>query len=202
MPACTDTTLSRLQSVDSFNTWKNTTSSQLNGISANAQAGKVQPSPTESATFATLSADIFNTTACIQSQIANLSGTSNDIHTVQQEILDINDEITKAQEELDIARDRVAYIRHPEQHTSYYESWFPIDRPMHKSNIPIFIGVILFVFLFSIFMFMSIIGVDFDVVIHPTLLANIQYIMSQFTWITLLQAMLLIYGVYYFMNRK
>lgn len=201
MRACTDTILARLQSADSFNTWKNTTSSQLNAISANAQAGTVPPSSTESDSFATLSADIFSTTSCIQSQISSLSGTSNNIHTIQQEILDINDELTKAEEEVNIARDRVKYIRHPEQNTSYYESWFPIDRPMHKANIPIFIGVILFVFIFSLILCLSIIGVDFDIEIHPTLYLNIQYILSQFTWLTALQTALLIYGIYYFMNR-
>jgi hypothetical protein len=202
MSACTDVIRARLQSLLTFNDWKNTTSAQLNAISANAQNGSVQPSPTESNTFATLSADIFNTTACIQSELTNLAGTSNTISQMQQEILSTNDAIVQAEADISISRDRVAYIRNPEQRTSYYESWFPLDRPMHVGNVPFFVGATVFILLFGLLLILSFMGVDFSIIIHPTLLVNLQYIFSQFTWLTLIQGVVFVYALYYFTGSR
>jgi len=194
--------LARLQNQTTFNTWKNDTSAQLNAISANAQSGAVQPSSAESSSFSTLSADILNTTVCIQSQLTNLSGTSNQIHAIQEEIMSTKDAITQSEADSSIARDRVAYIRHPERHTSYYESWFPMDRPMHASSVPIFVGLTVFVILFGILLILSFMGVDFSIVIHPTLQVFGRYVYSQFTWLTFVQALLTIYSIYYFTHRQ
>ena len=143
-PACSamsNADLSRLQNQDNFNSWKQTVSAQLNSISSTTISGSTEPSSAEAAKLNTVATDIFNTTACIQEQLTLLSGTTNSIHDTQQGILDINDQILQAEADVNIARDRVAYIRHPEQHTSYYESWFPIDRPMHKENVSYFVAV-------------------------------------------------------------
>jgi hypothetical protein len=202
MSTCNSIILARLQSQDAFNTWKNDTSTQLNTISANAQSGAIQPSPTESTMFSTLSADILSTTSCIQSQLGTLSGTSNQIHSLQQEIMNTKDAIAQSEADLSIARDRVAYIRHPERHTSYYESWFPMDRPMQKGSVPIFVGLTVFTLLFSLLLILSFMGVDFNIVIHPRLQVFAQYVYSQVTWLTLVQALLTIYSIYYFTRRQ
>jgi hypothetical protein len=202
MSTCNSTILARLQSQDTFNAWKNATSAELNAISANAQNGALQPSPSESSTFSTLSADILSTTSCIQSQLTNLSGTSNQIHSVQEEIMKTKDTISQSEEDSNIARDRVAYIRHPERQTSYYESWFPMDRPMRTSSVPIFVGLTVFIILFSILLILSFLGIDFNIVIHPTLQVLAQYLYTQFTWLTLIQTLLAIYSIYYFTYRK
>ena len=198
MSSCTDTIIARLQNQDTFNAWKNTTSTQLNAISANAQNGSVPPSPQEANNFATLSADIFNTTACIQAQLSKLSATSNTISSIQQEILSTSDAILEAEADISISRDRVAYIRHPERHTSYYESWFPLDRPMHLGNVPFLVGATVFVLLFGLLLILSFMGIDFSIMIHQTLLVNVQYILSQFTWLTFLQGLVFVYALYYF----
>ena len=202
MSTCNSTILARLQSQDTFNAWKNATSAELNAISANAQSGNLQPSPAEAATFSTLSADILNTTVCIQSQLTNLSGTSNQIHSIQEEIMTTKDAITQSEADSSVARDRVAYIRHPERNTSYYESWFPMDRPMRTSSVPIIVGLTVFVILFGILIIMSFMGIDFNIVIHPTLQGLMQYLYTQFTWLTFIQALLTIYSIYYFTHRK
>jgi hypothetical protein len=202
MSSCTDTIKARLQSLDTFNAWKNTTSAQLNAISANAQNGSTQPSPAESNTFATLSADIFNTTACIQAQLSNLSGTSNTISQMQQEILRTGDAIAEAEADISISRDRVAYIRNPEQHTSYYESWFPLDRPMHVGNVPFFVAATMFVLFFGLLLILSFMGVDFNIVLHPMLQVHMQYFLSQFTWLTFFQGLVLLYALYYFTRNR
>ena len=204
-PACSvmsNADLSRLQNQDNFNTWKQNVSAQLNSISSTTISGSTQPSSAEINQLNTVAADIFNTTACIQEQLTQLSGTTNSIHDTQQAILDINDQILQAEADVNIARDRVGYIRHPEQHTSYYESWFPIDRPMHKENVSYFVAATVFVVMFSILVGLSMIGFDISIIIQPRLYTFISYFISQFTWITLIQSIVILYAIYYFINRK
>jgi hypothetical protein len=199
-PACSamsNADLSRLQNQDNFNSWKQTVSAQLNSISSTTISGSTQPSLAEAAKLNTVATDIFNTTACIQEQLTLLSGTTNSIHDTQQGILDINDQILQAEADVNIARDRVAYIRHPEQHTSYYESWFPIDRPMHKENVSYFVAATVFVVMFSILVGFSLIGFDISIIIQPRLQQTVSYIISQFTWLTLFQILIMIYSIYF-----
>ena len=146
--------------------------------------------------------EVFDTAACIQEQLSRLGSTTNHIQTAQQDILRLNNEITDAEADVAIARDRVAYIRHPEEHTSYYESWFPINRPMQRENVSYFIGVTVFLLVFSLLVGLSLIGVNVNVAMNPALVYFIQRILAQFTWLTFILTLMLIFVVYYFVNQK
>jgi hypothetical protein len=194
--------MSRLQNQDNFNAWKLTTSNQLTSFAATTTSGSTPPTTAESAKLIAVSADVFNTTACIQEQLTQLAGTTNTIHDTQQAILDVNEEIKKAEADVSIARDRVAYIRHPDEHTSYYESWFPIDRPMHKENIPYFVAATVFVVIFSTLVAFSLVGIDITIQLQDKIRVYLLFLYSQFTWLTLLLALALVYAIYYFMGMK
>jgi len=200
--ACTPAILTRIGSPDLFNAWKTTTSGQLNAISTTAAAGTTPPSGGEQTMLATQLAEIFNTASCIQEKLNTLSSSTNTIHTAQQSILDLQEQITAAEADIAISRDRVAYIRHPEQNTSYYESWFPIDRPMRSANIPYFIGVTAFVVVFGLLVLLSSLGLDINLDISPGFMAFIGFIISQFTYLTFLLTLLAIFIVYYFINMR
>jgi len=200
--ACTPTILTRIGSPDLFNAWKATTSGQLNAISSTAAAGSTPPSGGEQTTLAAATADIFNTSACLQEQLSTLGSSTNKIHEAQQSILDLQDEITAAEADIAIARDRVAYIRHPEQNTSYYESWFPIDRPMYSANVPYFVGVTAFIVIFGLLILLSTIGVNINLAISPSFMAFFMFIRSQFTYLTFLLTILAIFAIYYFINMR
>ena len=148
------------------------------------------------------SGEVFDTAACIQEELSKLGATSSHIQTAQQDILRLNKEIAEAEADVAIARDRVAYIRHPEEHTSYYESWFPINRPMQRENVPYFVGVTLFLFIFAILVGLSLIGVNVNVMLHPSFVYFIQRILAQFTWLSLILFMMLLFIIYYFVNQK
>jgi hypothetical protein len=200
--ACTPTILTRISNANNFNAWKTVTSGQLNAISTTARGGSTPPATGEQNTLATTAADIFNTATCIQEQLTTLSSSTNNIHTAQQSLLDLQQKITAAEDDVAIARDRVAYIRNPEQNTSYYESWFPIDRPMYTANVPYFVGVILFIVIFSFMILLSLVGLDINVVISPNLVMFMYFIRSQFTFTTFLLTIIAGFSVYYFMSNK
>jgi hypothetical protein len=146
--------------------------------------------------------EVFDTAACIQEKLTALGSTTNQIQTAQQDILRLNKEITEAEADVAIARDRVAYIRHPEEHTSFYESWFPINRPMHRENVPYFIAVTVFLVVFSLLVGLSLIGMNINVSVNPALLYFIQSILAQFTWLTFALFLVLVFAIYYFVNQR
>lgn len=137
--ACSATIEARLSTSDTFTAWKTTTSTTLNAIQSTDR-----PTLTQQAELVQAEADIFATLSCLQKKQGSLSTVSNDIQQAQEQILKLQDAIEAEQNNVEIAKDRVAYIRAPEEHTSFYESWFPMDRPMKPGSVPILIGITVF----------------------------------------------------------
>ena len=200
--SCTPQILVRIGDSTAFSAWKSVTSGTLNSISSAAAAGTIPPSQNESSTLSTASADIFATTACIQEQISTLGSTTNRIQSAQASILNLNKEIEDAKAQVDVARDRVGYIRHPEQTTSFYESWFPIDRPMHVTSVPVFLAITVFLFVFALLIVFSAMGINLQVITSPNMFTGISQITQQFTWLTGIQFLVIAGLVYYFVIKK
>ena len=164
----------------------------------------MQPTSTEQATLVATESEIFNTVACLQEQISQLGGTTNGIQDAQQQILSLNDEIKNEQANADIARDRVAYIRNPEQHTSFYESWFPMDRPMRLGSVPIFIGVIVFLFIFIVLILLALAGANITFQLPPAATGSNTFfdMVGKIPTIGWIVMVVLSIVVIYFVNRK
>jgi len=198
---CTPTILTRIGDSTRFNTWKDSTSTTLNSISSNGASGNLPPTPVEQSTLVTAESDIFATTACIQQQMTTLGSTTNAIQEAQSDILRLTQQISKKEVDIQVAKDRVAYIRHPEAHTSFYESWFPMGRPMHTAGIPYFIGLSVALILFTIFVLLSVMGINITVAANPTS-PMLGWILSQVTPFAVICLIALISVVIYFMTRK
>jgi len=85
-----------------------------------------------------------------------LDNTSESLQIVKQKILE-------AEEDLKIAEDRVKTLRNVDKKRSYYESWFPINRPLRSSSVIICFIFGIFFFSLSFFMFMRYLGISFTV---------------------------------------
>lgn len=202
--ACNPTILSRISNLTTFNAWKNITSSRITSISPTAASGVIQPTTIETNTLSSVTSELLDTTACIQEKLTALGGTTNLIQTAQEDMLRLKNEIIEAEADAAIARDRVAYIRHPEEHTSYYESWFPIDRPIQRNTVPYLMAVTVFIFVFAFLVGMSLFGVNISIIFPISTTDPISIFMSYFSWFgsTLVLAILLILTLYYFMYIK
>lgn len=154
----------RITGAAAFSAWKESTSLAINRLMASANTKNGQLSPGEQAELEGLQRDIYNTLACLQEKHAAAAGTSNSINAAQTRILELQEQLKTREEEIQIAKDRVAYIRDPDAHPSYYQSWFPMDRPMRPASVPIFIGIVVFLSTFLFLGLLSLIGVDFSVV--------------------------------------
>ena len=141
---CTATTLARIADTPSFTAWKSSTDVILNSISPTTSSGTTPPSLGETTTLTDVADKIFETSICLNEKITELSSTTNKIQKAQEDIIHLTKAIDDAKEHAEISKNRVEYVRNPDQHTSFYESWFPIGRPMYQGSIPIFIGIIVF----------------------------------------------------------
>jgi len=71
-------------------------------------------------------------------------------------------EILEAKEDMKIAEERVKIFRQKDK-KSYYESWFPLNRPLRTSTNITLIGVGIFFFVFSFLVLLSAIGFSFKI---------------------------------------
>ena len=67
-------------------------------------------------------------------------------------------EIKQAQEDLKIAEERVATLRNPDSKKSYYESWFPINRPLAQITIIILLGIGIFFYVLNFLIIINNLG--------------------------------------------
>ncbi|NBV77990.1 hypothetical protein EBR66_07530 [bacterium] len=141
---CNSTTLANIASSTAFQAWKDASDITLNSISPTSASGATPPTDLETTTLVQVSNQIFDTQLCINEKMGKLYSTTDSIQKAQEDIIRLTKEIAKAEEHTEIAKNRVEYIRNPDDHTSYYESWFPIHRPMYKESVPIFIAIIVF----------------------------------------------------------
>jgi hypothetical protein len=138
-----------------FTAWRTGVTSGLSGL-------------TDTAIFARITADLGNVQTCLQTKVNDLRRLPTTISGAQEQILDLNDKIAEAETHATIARDRVAFIRDPSKGTSYYESWFPLGRPMHPISLIILIGIDIFLCVFALLMIASAYGVDLSVAVSAS----------------------------------
>jgi len=126
------------------------------------------PSSTQETGLATNGTDITGMSLCLQEKISAIANGATTISTAHEDILNINDQIAEEEANAAVAQERVAYVRHPEQQVSSYESWFPMDRPMHKLTLIILISISIFLGVFLCLMTMSAFGVDVFLYVRPS----------------------------------
>lgn len=202
---CSAEIINIISSTEKFNAWKTIKSGSLNTLTSSipdpTKPGTI-PTPTQQTSLATISSEIFKVAACTQEKLTEVGTTTNQIQKAQEDIMRLTNEIRDAEADVAVSRDRVAYIRHPEEHTSNYESWFPINRPMQIDNVPYFMGITLFLFVLSGLICLSLLGINVNVIISPYIISLLRTFMAQFTWFTVIQTLLIIFLIYYFVIQK
>lgn len=76
--------------------------------------------------------------------------------TNRSEQLDV--EIIQATQDLQVMKERVASLRSPYATQSYYESWFPINRPLRNISIVVLLALGIFFYVFTLFSLMHSLG--------------------------------------------
>jgi len=179
-----------------FPAWKDATSARITTYQA-------KPSVTREETEAMFAVekDLFDASTCLTNAITGLSSTTSTIAELNEQILQKSKELSQAEQDIAVAKDRVGYLRHPERNTSSYESWFPIDRPISVFSLILIMCITVFLGVFLILLVLSFAGVNLGMFIDQSYKDPnpvIGFIVQQFTvsfWLLLIAFIVIV--VYY-----
>ena len=140
-----------------FNSWKGSASAAISKYQSKASGSMTLQDQEE---FNRTEQEMLEASICISQEIKRLSSTSNNIASLHEQVINKSSELSQAEKDISIAKDRVAYIRHPERMTSYYENWFPINRPISIFSMILLTFISSFLLIFLLFLFFSYAGME------------------------------------------
>lgn len=88
-----------------------------------------------------------------------LGNTSQEISSLNTEIATLQKNLEQKQRDATIAKDRASTVVRPELNSSYYDSWFPLNRPIKRAAIPILVFFASLFISISFYMFLGLIGI-------------------------------------------
>lgn len=99
---------------------------------------------------------------------------------------DITDELYAAKKELELSKDRYDKLHFPEKDVSYYESTFPIYRPINEKTLFILFALGLFLMLLALVCFLRTHGIEINILVPQTTvtipgMSTMYYISSAFS---------------------
>lgn len=85
---------------------------------------------------------------------------STQISTLSAQVVAAAAQLKTKMDDANIAKDRAAMSQRPELTASYYDSWFPLNRPMKRSAVIFLLGIATFFLVLSLFLLMNVIGIE------------------------------------------
>jgi hypothetical protein len=189
----------KLSTAGYFTRWKSDTSAAIT-----TYQGLTSTTDAQDKEMAQLEKDMLDASLCVSTAIHTLGSTSSSIAELNEQILRKSTELSQAEEDIAIAEDRVANIRHPERNVSNYEGWFPIDRPVSVFSLIVILCITIFMGIFLLLILLSFAGINVMMLIDSFSIGDspvVAAIMQQFTvsfWILLIA---FISVVVYFVKR-
>ena len=163
MSACTNQIGTDLDLRDPtpFNKWKSTITTTVNQIGANP-TGTVD----DITNLNNISKDIANHMSCINEQTSFFKNSGTYEYYIQLDIDNINQTIAQRIKDVGVTQDRAILARNPGLTQSYYDSWFPVSRPLKQYTIPILIAFSLFFVSMTFFYFLTLMGIDMQLFVR------------------------------------
>lgn len=156
------------------------------------------------AILAQVKASLVEVDGCVNDKISNLSNASGNIAKLNEDILSATEKLHQAEKDIQVAKDRVGYIRHPERNTSNYESWFPIDRPISIFSMILLVCLTLFLGTFLLLLILSFAGINLVIFSPGGREENpiVTMILEQLTFSFWVVLIILVSVVIYFTSKK
>lgn len=103
-------------------------------------------------------------TNCIQKDILQRNDFTSRLYNLQQEVEEARKQAANRKQTLAEAKERSAEIQNPYNNTTYWESWFPLGRPIQKENVPVLLSVSVLMLVFALGIFLRFAGQDLQFV--------------------------------------
>lgn len=156
---CTDPLKADLQTQAALDTWLAPTKTTLDSLAV------VTLSAEQTAQVAKLQADILVHKDCLNELKSAAETTTTRLAKLQTNAGDLDKQIAQKKLDVQVARDRAALALNPSLNRSYYDGWFPLERPLKHYSYPLLIGFGIFFLMIGFFVFMSLVGVDIEVLV-------------------------------------
>jgi hypothetical protein len=153
-----------LSGTNNFTSWKRRMDTQVNSIRSEGVSGGV-PTDEEQRTVQNAIKDIQVISDCIAKKSKCVAGLGTTIAGSQETILSLKEQIQTEKDGLQITKERLSYVRAPDQSTSFYQSWFPLDRPLKMISVPILLGFVFFFMVVSLGVLLMLFGVNLAIYI-------------------------------------
>jgi hypothetical protein len=126
--------------------------------------------PTNSEQIPILNKNITDATYCYNKKISERVQIPTTIATMQNDIMQMTSAMEADREALEISKARATYIDEARRPVSYYESWFPLGRPLAPLTLLLLVGVTAFMAILGTLLLFSTLGIN--VIAERTALTN------------------------------
>jgi hypothetical protein len=97
---------------------------------------------------------------CMNKDILQRNDYSSRIYNIQQELEDVRKEAVEKKQIANDAKERSSQLENPYNNTTWWETWFPLGRPIQKENVPVLISVSILMLVFSLGIFLRFAGME------------------------------------------
>lgn len=97
---------------------------------------------------------------CLNKDMIQRNDYSAKLYSLQQEIEVLRKEVQEKKEIVDEAKERVETVKNPYSKTTWYETWFPLGRPIQKENVPVLLATSILMLVFSLGIFLRFAGLE------------------------------------------
>lgn len=98
--------------------------------------------------------------SCIQKDILQRNDISSQLYNLQQEVEGTRTDLKEKLQIVGEAKERADQLEHPYNSTTWWESWFPLGRPVRKESVPVLLSVSIFMLVFSLGIFLRFAGME------------------------------------------
>lgn len=105
-------------------------------------------------------ANISSYIRCIQKDIIQRNDTSSKLYSLQQEVEEARKIAAQRKQTLAEAKERSTEVENPYNNTTWWQSWFPLGRPIQKENVPVLLSVSILMLVFSLGIFLRFAGYE------------------------------------------
>lgn len=100
------------------------------------------------------------TIQCINKDILQRNDYSSRIYTLQQELEGTRKQAAEKKEMAKEAKERSSQLENPYSNTTWWETWFPLGRPIQKESVPVLLSVSILMLVFSLGIFLRFAGME------------------------------------------
>jgi hypothetical protein len=97
---------------------------------------------------------------CINKDIIQRNDYSSRIYSLQQELEQTRKQAAEKKEIVKEAKERSAQLENPYSNTTWWETWFPLGRPIQKESVPVLLSISILMLVFSLGIFLRFAGME------------------------------------------